>query len=379
MSAPDGPILPHVADLFSADFFREQCFALWHAHLQWLQAEGFERALQDDSHPAALDRPSGHEMVDLLDSFIGGTGFVNAHLGLTSSDICDNVRLIQVQRACHWLALGATQLCLNLPELVMAGLPDDGESRTVGFTHWRPAAPITWYSRVHAWLAPLEVSVHRPPIIHAKQFGGPVGDGASLKLVLKVDRLQPALDRFHWEPFGLAQPQNRLPIQSSDHVDELLAVQWAVRLAAQLHKIAQDWRVLAGFGVLRPPAVPAGSSSMPHKLNPFKWEKVCGLCRSAATTQAEMWDVAAHNSLERTLDTSWQLKHLLERCFTTLAEAVDLLAAHPPRIDRAADLALLRVHEDDLASDRDLTRRVLAGEARWPAYLQSIDVTINRS
>jgi adenylosuccinate lyase len=373
MSAPNDPILPPVTAVFGDDFFRELCFSLWHAHLRWLHTRvGFTDALRKRLRPAPAVPAGGfgHEMVDLLAQFIATTGLVNAHLGLTSSDICDNVRLMQIERATKLLHLGVTQWVLNFPEQLVARLPGRWQTWCAGLTHWQPAAPLSWDHRIRAWVAPFLEYGNQPPIIHAKQFGGPVGDAASLHLLCPGADLVAVLRSFDWEPFGLEPPSSDYPLQSSDHASELRAVQWAVRVGAQLHKVAQDWRVLAALGVVRPAApAAAGSSSMPGKVNPHRWEKVCGLCRSAATAAAEMWDVAAHNSLERTLDTSWQLKHLLPRCFLTLAEAVDVLAANPAVIDPAGNERLLVEHDAELQRDRALTLRVLKGEDRWSAYL----------
>ena len=370
-------IQPRLTAIWSERYFEGSCFDLWQAHFDWLTAEGVVTALHRDSPPVAPAGSTGHEMVDLLAQFIGQTGLVNAHLGLTSSDVCDNARLQQVAASLGWLDVGLTQLVLNLPHALLAGLPGGPTEPCLGFTHWQPAAPLTWGWRVLAWLAPLRLASRRRPVIHAKRFGGPVGDAASLQLVLGAVPVAEALDRFdttYWHRLGdLAAPANLTPLQSSDHVDELAAVAWVAGIAAQLHKLAADWRFLASQGVVEMTApAAAGSSSLPHKHNPHRWEKVCGLCRSAATVQQEMWDVAAHNSCERTLDTSWQIKHALPRMFLAVAEAIDLLGAHPPRVRSGRDLALLTEHSDEVNSDRELTRRVLRGEARWTAYLTAL-------
>ena len=367
------PSLPRVVGAWSDDFFRTHCFDLWREHLNWLAAEGFAPALQTETD-VIVPAPSGHEMVDLLGEFIAHTGLINAHLGLTSSDVCDNVRLMQLACACGHVTAGVIQLIIELPQVLCELLPSGLRTETVGFTHWQPAAPITWGHRVLAWTGPLRYAAEHPPRLHAKQFGGPVGNGASLQRVLKCDALAltERLDHFQWDEFGLNQPANPCPLQSSDHVDELAAVQWLARIAAQLHKLAADWRFLASLDVIKM-SDPAriGSSSMPHKANPHHWEKVCGLCRSAATVQQELWDVAAHNSLERTLDTSWQIKHALPRACRCVAEAVDLLRAHLPRVRLFADADLLAKWTPLIDSDQQLTAEVLNGKSRWTAFLEA--------
>lgn len=368
----------NVKRLWTDKYVRDRAFALWTAHLQWLGRCGFHRAHDVDTNPT-IPANTGHEIVDLLAEYIAETGKVNAHLGLTSSDVIDNVRLMQVDASLAEIRAGVTRF--NTEIQVRLASPE--AAWTTGFTHWQPAAPVTWAKRVLAWTEPLDVLLASGPEIHAKAFGGPVGDAASLRLVLDAASLTVTPDAmeqnpFDWSIFGLSAPQNRFPIQSSDHLDEMAAVNWACAVAAQLHKIALDLRFLASRGTIKigRRSGHAGSSSMPHKTNPFKWEKVCSICRSLSTTQAELWAVTAHNSLERTLDGSWQIKHALERCFHDLAYAIDEMRRVDFWVDEAASSAERIKFKDSLSSDTDLTRQVLrGGESRWSVYLRMLHYT----
>lgn len=351
-------------------WFEAKCFNLWQAHLEWLHDMGWTRAYEQQVIKAEdFGGPTGHEVVDLLNDFIFQTGYVNAHTGLTSSDIVDNVRLMQIA-ACLEILRDRGE---EFREALFARASCTRE--TVGFTHWQPAAPLSWEHRVDAWLQPVKWQLVTPPCIFAKRFGGPVGDNASLKLLVESLGANLSDHPFNWHKFDLEHPNNSHPLQSSDHQCELAAVSWCCALAAQLHKIALDLRFLASHRVvaLGRPAGHAGSSSMPHKMNPHKWEKVCSICRSVATTQQEMWQVAAHNSLERTLDTSWQLKSLLQRCFLGLAEALDLMADTQFSVTDHGT-ALVRELRPLLSSDRDLMRQVLSGKSRWAAYSEALSI-----
>jgi len=189
-----------------------------------------------------------------------------------------------------------------------------------------------------------------------------------------VSKEQQANTPFDWQRFGLDAPNNLYPLQSSDHSVELAFVAWCCAVAAQLHKIACDQRLLISRGVVRlyRPLHHAGSSAMPHKLNPYRLEKVCSICRSLATVQQEVWDVAAHNSLERTLDTSWQLNHALRRLTEGLALALDTFALVDCEVDEKANAADVARHRDQISSEMDLTRQVLAGASRWSAYQMAL-------
>ena len=361
---PKTNCLDQVKQILSDEFIRETSFQLWEAHLEWLHKLGFKDALRQEVQGVCSAASFGHEVVDLLSQFVCSTGYVNAHLGLTSSDIIDNVRLMQVDAAITRLDQKASEVAHCLRQL-------DSLTKTVGFTHWQPAAPICWSQRVDAWFAPISLIRGNLPIIHAKQFGGPVGDSASLEIVLGD---WPEYQNFDWMPFGLEQPENRTPLQSSDYLDETAAINWCCALAAQLHKIAQDLRFLASQGLVRIITGVAGSSSMPHKVNPYKWEKVCSICRSVSSTQSEIWSVMAQNSLERTLDGSWQIKALLRRCFEGLALALDEFCAVRMTNNVQLDTEMLIRLHDQLSTDEVLTRRVVeGGESRWAAYLDMLN------
>lgn len=355
--------LDKITVVFSDPTHEEICQDIWTAHLDWLAKCGFERALDQQDPPPELITPTGHEVVDMLSRFVSQTGLVNAHLGLTSSDVVDNARLVLIQLGLAVLRNRVADLCIHLRD----SFKDVNGLQTVGFTHWQAAAPITWEHRVEAWISPLTFLQSRTPLVFAKMFGGPVGNAATLKKIIPADRWKP----FDWSSFDIEYPVNHYPIQSSDHQSEQHAVAWITQVAAQVHKIAADLRFLCAKHEVRPTRKEghAGSSSMAHKLNPHKWEKVCSICRSVSTTQGEMWSVAAHNGLERTLDTSWQLKSLLRRAFTGLAEALDIMVATQIEVNVYSSAAQLsnRLLRSD--SDAELTRRVLAGEDRWSAYL----------
>ena len=348
-------------------YFNELAFDLWSAHLEWLHKLGWVDALRVEENLTSIptiENPR-HEVVELLQQFVLQTGYVNAHFGLTSSDVVDNVRLIQCQRSLEIILDQLDDFLTDLTSHAHAG-------ETVAYTHLMPAAPISWSHRVLAWSTPVANLRNSPPLVHAKMFGGPVGDGRTL------DRLKLPRNRFKhpfpWEEvFDVAPPVNSHPIQSSDHVVEFRIVSWICQLAAQLHKIAADLRILFSKGVIliKDPAA-AGSSSMAHKVNPFRWEKACSILRSVATTQHEIWDVMAHNALERTLDTSWQVKRVLPRAFLGMAEAIKILTETKWKSHETLDSTILG-ERLDIFSDSNLTEQVInKGEPRWHAYVDQL-------
>lgn len=353
---------------WSANFFKFCAFEIWFHHLDWLKLMGFERAHEKIHWQPELlaGKQTNHEVVDLLAGFIEHTGYGNAHLGLTSSDVVDNVRLAQIRASVKIINWKVWQVVQHLNERF------NYDVETVGYTHLVPAAPVSWRHRKDAWTQPLISAVAMSPVITAKKFGGPVGDARALQAL--VTKQQYEDNPFDWAFLDLEYPGNPYPLQSSDHRCEMAAVNWAAVIAAQIHKIAQDLRHLYAFGhvVILPPRDEAGSSSMPHKINPYKWEKVNSMCRTVGATMAEMWSVAAQNSLERTLDTSWQIKSLLPRCFVTLVRALEEITKPNVHIDHLRCADDVQRQGRKLGSDMELLRRVVEGESRWTAYTKML-------
>ncbi len=349
--------------IWGDDFIRVTSYALWHAHLDWLYSLGWKRAKEYKSQTKEMKLTgTGHEVVDLLSDFVHETGLVNAHIGLTSSDIIDNVRLVQVRQS----LIQIDKVIYEVIRKLRGSFAFNTE--TPGFTHWQIAAPIEWQFRYHAWMMPITALTAAPPVITAKKFGGPVGDARSLRNLIGGTLIDD--NPFDWTPFDLEFPQNPFPRQSSDFICETASVTWVCALMAQIHKIAADLRFLASHGLVKinRPTGHAGSSSMPHKTNPYKWEKVCGIARSVSSTAHEVWTVAAHNGLERTLDGSWQLKTALRRCFRDAAYALETMASVDVQIDFNQSIKLLNDHYKEVWSDVNMMERVIRGETRWDAY-----------
>ncbi len=362
----DGPryITPSLKQVWSPQSTNSIAFRLWWAHLHWMHQCGWSGAYSKASPEAlkALKDESRHEVVDLLRKFVAETGLVNAHAGLTSSDIVDNIRLIQCDQSVRIVVghlhsvvtenkgrLGVAELCL-------------------GYTHWRPASRLTWEHRVSAWVSPLSRLEMSPPSITAKRFGGATGTGAAIEILQDEGARIP----FNWGSFGLRQPASSFPLQSSDHHAELECAHWLSAIAGQLHKMATDMRFLVQTGELRISRSDnyRGSSCMPLKVNPIEAEKVCALTRMVPGCYRTIWDCLAHNGLERTLDTSAALKDTLPRMFGLVGEALVVMQEFISvlGINHERCRHLLNYYGDAAAAEEEMARRIKGGKSRMEAY-----------
>lgn len=282
---------------------------LWEEVMKWQARNGFPEALQKGKTNPPV--PSKHEVVDALNRFVAETGLVNAHAGLTSSDIIDNTRLIQCEHSLKILRRKLGGLIRRITRFA----EDYQETDCVGYTHWQVATKLTMGQRAQAWCEPLLRLWESPPKIRQKLLAGATGTRAALSLLVGEAVFQVP---------GLGIP-NATAIQSSDHHSELEAAGWLSAIAGQLHKISQDIRFLCHtreLSIVRDSAY-RGSSAMPKKRNPIEAEQICSLCRLQPNFQRQVWDALAFNGLERTLDTSAILRVTLPQMFENLAYVLE--------------------------------------------------------
>ena len=330
-----------ICDFWSEETEERLFFEFWSAHALWLSdVVGWDRANQRGIYTAP-HASSQHRTIDRLRRFIQATGLVNAHFGLTSSDVEDNVQRSQLAVSMHCLSAKLEYLLHQMS----SSFPDD--MQIPAFTHLQHAGAFSLHHRVAAWLTPLEINIRTMPVVHAKFLGGSVGDAMELiELVKRIKRMNRHafgnLDevgmmyvltgfqrRFPWKAFMLQAPLNTYPTQSADYMDEFEAVSWMAKCAAQLHKIALDLRLMQGQGLVRQAHDEGyrGSSSIQEKNNPIGWEKACSIARTILPLPQEILTVIAHNALERTLDTSWQLRQTLATSTQRFEKLLDTMTS----------------------------------------------------
>ncbi|MHA1341925.1 MAG: adenylosuccinate lyase [Promethearchaeota archaeon] len=214
-------------------------------------------------------------MVKALSEQCEGEASKYIHLGATSYDIEDTATALILSKAMNIIKrrlINLLKVLLNLSEKTK-------ELVCIGRTHGQQALPTTYGMRFGIWAAEIDRHIDRLeeilPRIKVGKMSGAVGTMASFmgkgieiqKKVMEILGLNPDII------------SNQV-IQRDRHAEVML---FTCLVAGTLDKIARELRILQRteiaelFEPFKKSQV--GSSTMPHKRNPHKAERICSLSR----------------------------------------------------------------------------------------------------
>lgn len=313
-----------------------------------------------------LEEKSGHEvwaLTALLAERCGRCGGY-VHLGATSNDIIDSAWSLAVRDALRLIRGKLRALLDTLSDLARRHV----DLVMVGRTHGQHALPITLgfklavYAYEHARslerLCSLERRVVRGKISGAVGTMAAWGDKALI------------VEETAMKTLGLAPHPISTQVAPRDGFAELLAALGI--LASQLDRLALEVRELSRpeIGELREkPPGPIGSSTMPHKANPVRSERVSSLARLARSLV-----VAALENIplwhERDLTNSANERILLPHAFLILDEMLDSmhLVLRTMEVGREAMRRNLELMRGAILSEALMVRLVEKGVPRLKAY-----------
>jgi adenylosuccinate lyase len=253
---------------------------------------------------AAYEAVTEHDVIAFLSAWADNTSPREAaayvHFGMTSSDLLDTALALQLTEASDLLIARASELVAVLRE---HGLAHSGTLR-VGRTHGVHAEPDIWGHRVADFA--FAVARCRDRLVRAREavavgkLSGPVGT---------YSNIDPAIEATVLAGLGLRPADVATQVVFRDGIAEWVSV--LALLATTCDAIALEVRHGQRTEVreLAEPfaAGQKGSSAMPHKKNPIRSERICGLARvvrayvTPVTEGMVLWherDIS-HSSVER--------------------------------------------------------------------------------
>jgi adenylosuccinate lyase len=297
-----------------------------------------ERARVDPERVAEIEAQVHHDVNAFLDALAENIGPAAryVHLGLTSSDVLDTALAIQLRDA---LDLILTECDRVLESLRRRAL----EHRTtvcLGRTHGIFAEPTTFGLKL--LYAFDEMRRNRARLGRAREE---IARGKASGAVGTFAHLDPELEDEVMAELGLAPTPISTQVVARDRHAELFAA--IAQTATSVERIAVEMRHLARsevgevqefFGDAQ-----KGSSAMPHKRNPWRFETLTGLARvvrgygAAALENQVLWherDIS-NSSVERVIgpDATTALHFMLHR----LAGLIESLAVFPERMRQNLD------------------------------------------
>jgi len=277
----------------------------------------------------AIEEEIGHDLMAELRVYAGQAkiGAGKIHLGATSMDIEDNVEIARMKAALNMLAHNIGELLALFSEKIerYADLP------CMAYTHLQAAEPSTLGYRFCLWAQDIAFDYNNLTCLASwlptKGLRGAVGTSASYAALLKGTGVTPDdIEREVLGEFGL-QP---VPVSGQTYPRRLdyVVLTGVATFAASCAKMAFDVRVLASspFGEVGEPfgRKQVGSSAMPFKRNPILSERIDSLARIVSANVGVVWQNAADNLLERTLDDSANRRSVIPESFLAADEICTL-------------------------------------------------------
>ena len=238
------------------------------ANLNFVKLERVKEIEEDIQHDLMA-------MVEALTEVCEGEAKNYVHLGATSYDIEDTALSLQLKEAIKIIEDDLTEL----KKVLLNQANNHKETICVGRTHGQHAIPTTYGMKFAVWATEIQRHLERLNEVKKRvlvgKMTGAVGTGAGFgekteeihKLVMQELNLEPVL-------------VSTQVIQRDRHAELIMKL---VLVTVSLDKMAKEIRNLQRTEiaeVMEPfKTNQVGSSAMPHKKNPHKSERICGLAR----------------------------------------------------------------------------------------------------
>ena len=293
----------------------------------------------DIERATEIEAEIGHDLMAEIKTYAEQCpkGGAVIHLGATSMDILDNMRLKEA------LNLVIIQVKALLAVFITR-MEAYADQPCMAFTHIQPAEPTTVGYRLAQTAQDLNEDLQDLIRVHAsirgKGMKGAVGTSASYTELLRGTGITASqLEAMVMKDLGLEAYTAATQVYTRKQ--DLRIGQALSSLCATLYKFFIDFRLLQSppIGEWSEPfgSKQVGSSAMPFKRNPINSEKIDSLCRFVEAQESVLWQNAASTLLERTLDDSANRRLVLPELFLSVDEILStaIKVVHGMQVHRA--------------------------------------------
>jgi adenylosuccinate lyase len=293
-----------------------------------------------------------------IEKFVRGlsydTGIGNLHVGLTSSDLEDNIRAKRLEESLDIM----NDKTMEMLDAVREMFKEKTDNTWIAYTHLVPAGTISVRHRFSTYRFPKSNNVK----IEYKGIGGALGDGKIQKM------LGIGLDAINASVFPDKKCQQACS-QTVDHYTEFDTAAYIVLMAASLAKFANDMRQMFAFSQVRHTHKDIGSTAIPAKKpNPWRYERASGMAEQLYDMPSKVARVLSSCLLERTLTNQSVLNRMFCEGFMVLEDMFnDIIDA--VKVTEIVDQTKLCKNKN-LHSEEQLLKLVLKGQPRLKAHLK---------
>ncbi len=298
-----------------------------------------EKANFNVEHIDEIERKVKHDVIAFLTSVEEFVGKDSAyiHKGITSYDIVDTALSLLIRESLD-IIIQRTKI---LEEILIKKAFEYKDLVAIGRTHGIHAEPITFGVKYLIWYEEIKRNITRLQRAREMISVGKISGSVGTYIHFPPEGEQRALEKLDLTPCKVSSQV----IQRDRHMEVMYVL---ASLGSAIEKIAVEIRHLQRTEVLEVEEPfskgQKGSSSMPHKRNPVKCERLSGLARllrgnlSVAFENNVLWherDIS-HSSAERVIfpDAFHALAFMLKD-ITTIIEGLNV---YPENIKRNLDM-----------------------------------------
>lgn len=280
----------------------------------------------------------------------------NLHVGLTSSDLEDNIRIERLRKSRMYISKLLLEVMHELCKKI--GGPNKYSTTITAFTHLMPAGKILPFRRFEQTKENLVTLCDDGyGRLRKKGIGGALGD-----MRVQEDMGITA------EDIGKIFPNDEIeksPLQASDKRSDYDVATWILAVGSYIGKIAGDIRMMFALGQARYDKKDIGSTALAHKSpNPWRWERISGMLTSLLNLPGVVAMAIANCHLERTLTDQSVLNAEMFRGFTTLEMMLE------DAISGLNGVEIIYAKKKVVDSEDELLHLIKKGMGRLTAHLK---------